>query len=251
LIQTVDNHANSSYHGLGLKATRRFSKGFTYLAGFTWSKAMDQGSAIRNNTGDNQFATDNYSFHREHALSQFHNGRRFVASVLYELPFGEGKPLATGRVARRIIGGWQVGSIVTFSDGTPINIGQIGDPLVVGTPNVPDATGISPIPANRNPDNFYNIAAFSASDPTLAYRFGNTGRNLLLTPGLQQWDFSAEKNTKIREGQSLEFRFEAFNFLNHPNYNPPAADVRTPSTFGRITTARTMREMQIGIKYVF
>ncbi len=251
LIQTVDSHGNSTYHGLALKATRRFAKGITYLAGFTWSKALDQGSAIRNNTGDNQFATDNYEFHREHALSQFHNGHRFVASVLYELPFGTGKPFANGRLIGKVAGGWQLGSIITLSDGTPINIGQIGDPLNIGTPNVPDATGISPIPSNRNPDNFYNIAAFNATDPTFAYRFGNTGRNLLTTPGLQQWDFSATKNTQIRERHSLEFRFEAFNFLNHPNYNTPSVDPRSAATFGRITTARTMREMQFGFKYIF
>ena len=97
------------------------------------------------------------------------------------------------------------------------NVGQIGDPLNIGTPNVPDATG----------------------------------RNLLVTPGLQQWDFSATKNTRIRGRHSFEFRFEAFNFLNHPNYNTPSVDVRTPATFGRITSARTMREMQIGLKYIF
>lgn len=251
LIQTVDNHGNSNYNGLSIKATRRFAQGLTYLAGFTWSKALDQGSAIRNNTGDNQFATDNYNFKREHALSQFNTGRRFVSSVLYELPFGTGKRFAKGRVVGNIVGGWQLGAIVTLSDGTPINVGQIGDPLNIGTPNVPDATGISPIPAHRTPDNFWNIAAFSASDPTLAYRFGNTGRNLLLTPGLEQVDFSSTKTTRIREGQSFEFRFEAFNFFNHPNYNPPSPDVRTPSTFGKITTARTMREMQFGFKYIF
>lgn len=252
LIQTVDNHGNSTYNGLALKATRRFAKGLTYLVGFTWSKALDQGSAIRNNTGDNQFATDNYNFHREHALSQFHTGRRFVSSYLYELPFGTGKRWLNGRsIVNYFVGGWQLGGILTFSDGTPINVGQIGDPLNIGTPNVPDATGISPIPANRTPDNFYNIAAFSASDPSLAYRFGNAGRNVLLTPGLKQWDFSLTKDTRVKEGQSVEFRFEAFNFTNHPNYNTPALDVRQPATFGRITTARTMRELQFGVKYIF
>jgi hypothetical protein len=251
LIQTVDSHANSSYHGLAIKATRRFSRGFTYLAGFTWSKAMDQGSAIRNNSGDNQFATDNYNFHREHALSQFHTGRRFVSSILYEFPFGPGKSYLSTGIGSRVFGGWQIGSIVTFSDGTPFNIGQIGDPLSIGTPNIPDATGISPIPTNRTPDNFYNIAAFNASDPTFAYRFGNAGRNVLTTPGLKQWDFSLTKNTRIREGHTVEFRYEAFNFPNHPNYNLPSVDPRAPATFGRITTARTMREMQFGVKYIF
>jgi hypothetical protein len=246
----VDSHANSDYEGLSLKATRRFAKGLTYLSSFTWSKAMDQGSAIRNNTGDNQFATDNYNFHREHSLSQFHNGGRFVTSLLYDLPFGEGKRMAGGRVANKIFGGWEAGSILTISDGTPINVGQIGDTLVIGTPNVPDATGISPIPSDRSPDKFWNVGAFSNADPNLAYRFGNTGRNLLLTPGLAQWDFSMTKTTRIREGHSFEFRFEAFDFINHPNYNPPSADIQS-STFGKITSARTMREMQFGFKYIF
>ncbi len=252
LIQTLDNHGNSGYHGLGLKATRRFAKGLTYLAGFTWSKAMDQGSSVRNNTGENQFATDNYNLRREHALSQFHNGHRFVTSLLYELPFGKGKRfLASGGAVNRLVGGWQLGSIVTLSDGTPINVGQIGDPLQIGTPNVPDATGISPIPTNRSPDKFWEITAFNVSNPELNYRYGNSGRNLLTTPGLKQWDFSLTKTTRIREGHNFEFRFEAFNVPNHPNFNFPANDPRQPATFGRITTARTMREMQFGFRYTF
>src|SRR4051794_10158926 len=252
LIQTLDNHGNSNYHGLALKATRRFSKGLTYLAGFTWSKATDQGSSVRNNTGENQFATDNYNLRREHSLSQFHKGHRFVTSVLYELPFGAGKPYLSGRgLVNTLVGGWQIGSIVTLSDGTPINVGQIGDPLQIGTPNVPDATGISPIPPNRSPDNFWNAAAFNATNPELLYRFGNTGRNPLTTPGLKQWDFSLMKETRIREGHRVEFRVEAFNMPNHPNYLAPATDVRQPATFGKITSARTMRELQFGFKYNF
>ncbi len=252
LIQTLDNHGNSNYHGLGLKAQRRFSKGLTYLAGFTWAKSTDGGSSVRNNTGENQFATDNYNLRREHALSQFHNGHRFVTSVLYELPFGKGKRLMnTGGAVNLILGGWQVGTILTLSDGTPINVGQIGDPLLIGTPNVPDATGISPIPSDRSPDKFWNAAAFNVTNPELVYRYGNGGRNLLTTPGLKQWDFALSKDIQIRENHKVEFRFEAFNFPNHPNFNPPGVDVRIPATFGRITTARTMRELQFGFKYIF
>ena len=103
----------------------------------------------------------------------------------------------------------------------------------------------------ESPDKFWNIAAFNATDPSLFYRFGNTGRNLLTTPGLKQWDFSLMKETQIREGHRVEFRFEAFNMPNHPNYLAPAIDVRQPATFGKITAARTMRELQFGVKYNF
>jgi hypothetical protein len=73
----------------------------------------------------------------------------------------------------------------------------------------------------------------------------------LLTPGVRQWDFSLVKSAVLREGHSLQFRFEAFNFANHPNWNTPATDARNPATFGKITSARTMRELQFGLKYLF
>ena len=68
---------------------------------------------------------------------------------------------------------------------------------------------------------------------------------------MAQWDFSLTKNTTITEGQTLQFRFEAFNFANHPNWNPPGRNIRAPRTFGVVTSARTMRELQFGLKYIF
>lgn len=59
------------------------------------------------------------------------------------------------------------------------------------------------------------------------------------------------KNTSITEGHTLQFRFEAFNFVNHPNCNPPASNIRSPATFGRAVSARTMRELQFGLKYIY
>ena len=123
--------------------------------------------------------------------------------------------------------------------------------MVIGTPNVPDATGISPIPSDRSPDKFWNVAAFSNSDPNLAYRFGNTGRNLLLTPGLAQWDFSMTKTTRIREGHSFEFRFEAFDFINHPNLSGPQL-TPTSSQFGEITSKTGLaRTLQLSLRFYF
>src|SRR5215467_6339534 len=82
----------------------------------------------------------------------------------------------------------------------PVNVGSISGTLNIGNDgNHPNATGISPVPTNRTSSNFWNIAAFDTRNPNLAYQFGNVGRNVLLTPGVVQWDISALKNIRIRE----------------------------------------------------
>ena len=252
-IQQLDPMVNSNYHAFNAKVQQRFSQGLTYLAGYTWSKAIDGGSAIRTNSGDNLYPRDTYDMSFERGLSQFHVGQRFVASILYELPFGPGKPFANaGGVAGKVLGGWQVGSILTFADGAPMNVGNIGDTNSVNQlGNYPHAIGISPIPAVRSVDKFWEIAAFDSTNPNLTYLSGNVGRNVLFRPGTRQWDFSVVKNTIIHEGHSLQFSFEAFNFPNHPNWNAPSNNPTNAATFGRITSARTMREMQFGLKYQF
>jgi hypothetical protein len=252
-IQQVDGSVNSNYHALAAKVQQRFSRGLTYLASFTWSKAIDTGSAIRTNSGDRLWPTDSYDIDAERGLSQFHVGRRFVGSSVYELPFGTGKTwLNNGGIAGAIFGGWQIGAILTLSDGAPTNLTNIGDTFAVGgLGNNPHATGISPIPVNRSVENFWNIAAFDTTNPNLSYLPGNVGRNVLIRPGTRLLDASITRNIRIREGHSLQFRWEAFNATNHPNWNAPSTDARNATTFGKITSARTMREMQIALKYLF
>ena len=175
-----------------------------------------------------------------------------VASFLYELPFGKGRAFAnSSHVADLVIGGWQVGSIITLSDGTPVNVGNVGDRNNTGVENWPDATRISPFPANRTTEQFWNRAAFDVSNPELTVRDGTVGRNILITPGLTNWDFSLHKTFNLFEGHQLQFRFESFNFTNHPNWNSPGADARNAATFGVINSARTMREQQFALKYIF
>jgi hypothetical protein len=85
---------------------------------------------------------------------------------------------------------------------------------------------------------------------------GNVGRDVIRGPGQQYWDFATHKSFRVREGHSLTFRFEAFNFANHPAFGRPAASVGTtttlPATFGTITTLQVpMRQIQLGLKYAF
>ena len=242
---------NSNYNGLSFKLTQRFSHGLTYLTAFTWSKAIDYGSALRPADGETTTPINPYDFRQDRGLASHHVGKRFVTSILYDLPVGRGKALANwGGIPDKILGGWQLGSIVTFSQGTPRTPSPIGDTTNTGFGTYPDATGISPIPTDRSVTRFWNVAAFNTTNPELVYRYGNTTRSVLLNPGIRQWDFSLMKNFQIVERHSLQFRFESFNFPNHPNWNAPSSDATSP-TFGVVQTARTMRQIQFGLKYSF
>jgi hypothetical protein len=249
IIQQVDNVVNANYHAFNLKATRRFARGLNVLAGYTWSKAIDDASGIRSSSGEQSIAVYDWDLRRERGLSQFHTGHRFVSSILYEVPFFASAP----GFAKSIFAGWQLSGIVTFSTGNPVRVATIGDTNAIGGEgNYPNATGISPTEGAGTAQRFWNIAAFENTSPELRYLFGNIGRNVLTGPGYAQLDGSLLKNIKLPfEGHSLQFRWEMFNATNHANWNVPASDVRNPATFGLITTARTMREMQVGLKYLF
>jgi len=252
-IQEVDGSGKANYHSLGTKLTRNFSSGLTYLAGYTWSRSIDTGSAIRTHDGDTLFPQNSYNIAAERALSSFHVGHRLTTSALYELPFGKGKRFMDGgnAVLNQLVGGWQVGSIITLQTGFPITVTSGRDQSNTGAGfDRPNATGAEvALPrGQQNPQRFFNTDAF-ALQPFGA--FGNTGRNTLIGPGLINWDFSILKNFRIAEGHELQFRFEGFNFANHPNWAPPNTS-RTSAGFGQIAGTRVnMRELQFGLKYIF
>ena len=252
-IQSVNGVVSSNYNAMSTKLTQRLTKGLTSLVSFTWSRAIDDGSALRPSLLTNGSPLNWYNFTSNRGLSDFNVSRRLVTSVLYELPFGKGKSFGSNwpGFMDRIGGGWQLGSILTFADGTPINVGGIGDVTNTENSSLPDATGISPFPSNQTAQQFWNIAAFNATNSQLNFRYGSTARNVLLTPGTVNWDFSAIKNTTILEHHLLQFRFEGYNFANHPNWLSPSTNVLAPSTFGVITAAKTMRQLQFALKYTF
>ncbi|BDC48797.1 hypothetical protein F183_A11130 [Bryobacterales bacterium F-183] len=261
-IQLVDNSGNANYNSLGTKLTKRYSSGLTALVSYTYSRSIDTGSAIRNQGGDTLFPQNSYCRQCERARSSFDVGHRFVTSILYDLPVGKGRSwnISNG-FANAVIGGWQVGSIVTFQSGFPITITQSGDPSNTGGQfDRPVATTISPYLDNPDPQRWYNPAAFSFTPDG---SFGNVGRNTVSSPPIRAWDFSALKNFAMpyKEGHQLQFRFEAFNVANHPiwgnpdtniNSGPRSAETGLGANFGRITGTRTnMRNLQLGLRYTF
>jgi len=249
IIQQVDGVVNSNYHAFNFKVTQRFARGLNVMAGYTFSKAIDDASGIRSSGGEQSIAKWDWDLRDERGLSQFHGAHRWAGSVLYEIPFLAGAP----RFARQALADWQLGSILTFSTGSPVRVSAIGDTNNIGGEgNYPDATGISPTLNAGTTERFWNIAAFDISSPELRYRFGNVGRNVLLAPGYANWDFSLLKNVNLPwEGHRMQFRWEVFNGTNRAKWNVPASDVRNAATFGRVLSARNMREMQFALKYLF
>ena len=266
-IQWVQDGGDGSYNSLSIKATRRFSQGFSVIGSYTWSKSLDTTSGIRVQGGDTLYPQNSYCLACEKGPSAFDTPHRMVTSVLYDLPAGKGRALnLTNPVVEAIVGGWQVGGILTLQSG------QAGHLTIGGVDNAgtgsggydrPNATGISPYLDNPTPSRYFSLDAFVEAPPG---QFGNAGRNSIRGPGVIQFDFEVHKQFRMpyKEGHALQFRMEAFNVLNHPNWGMPNLNILSgavrpgkPGTaahqnFGVVTSTSTaMRQIQFGLKYSF
>ncbi|MBI2685913.1 MAG: TonB-dependent receptor [Acidobacteria bacterium] len=240
--------SNSSYNGLWLSAEKRFTKGLTFQTSYTFSKSIDNNSV----GSSNPQVQDYRNLAAERALSDFDARQRFVLSGVYQLPL----PKGPNGLTRRLMDGWTVAPIVNLQSGNPfspiINAADArGSLLAFNRPFV--NLGVPLYTPNPDPSGFVNRAAFTQQ----ATGFGNAGRNILTAPGFQDIDFSVAKNTRIRESVSVQFRAEAFNLFNHPNFGQPVNNLLA-ANFGQITATRTTRgdlgssrQIQLGIKLLF
>jgi hypothetical protein len=250
-IQLVDNGGYGNYNGLSVKLTKRYSAGLTYLLGYTWSKSLDTGSAIRTHDGDTLFPQNSYCRTCEYGLSSFNVGHRLTTSILYDIPIGKGRRIGVDNgVLNAVVGGWQVGSILTWQTGFPITVTSGKDQSNTGAGfDRPDATGVDPNDiAERTTAKFFNTAAYVLE----AFgSHGTVGRNTLIGPSIFNWDASLLKNFTFTERTYLQFRFESFNAANHPNWGNPNTNVISAG-FGSIGGTRgNMRQLQLALKLVF
>ena len=251
---THSNRFNTLYHGLQTKLEKRYSKGMTYIVSYNWSHAI---SDIRGIPGSGEAPGENARFvlnpldlTRERGPAPTDIRHRFVGSLVYELPWGKGKKFGSswGGVADAVLGGWSVGSIVTLVGGTPATPGVQGNPANVGGGDRPDVVaGQDWRIDNPSPQQWWNPAALAVPE---ALTYGNAGKGILRIPGRQQWDFSAYKSFRFSEKYSAQFRFEAFNFTNTPQFNAPNTTVGNRN-FGLITGAANPRNLQLGLKFIF
>ena len=175
---------------------------------------------------------------------------RFVSSILYELPFGPGKPWAQRGVSGAILGGWQLTAIVNKSSGFPRDPAAGSDIPNTGSqtyrPNL--VSGQDPNDGAKTPQQWFNTAAFALP---AAFTYGDAGRNIVIGPGIFNTDASLIRNVTLGGSKSLQFRLEAFNLFNKPIWGDPTMAMSSP-LYGQINSTRSpMRELQIGVKFAF
>ena len=256
-FQVASAPAHSNYNALLARLQHRFTHGFTLLTAFSYGKSIDNGSAIRQQSNDLQQPSDDYNLRAMRGLSSFDFRRRLTNSLLFDLPFGKGHALLgnAGRAANAIVGGWQLGTILTLQDGFPFTA-TCGSGAIQngGDGCLADSTGVNPNSprGQQDPRRFFNTAAFVNRNPGgEQFRYGNAGRGTLIGPGIIDWDFSLSKRFNITERHRMEFRAEIFNFPNHPLFGFPGASPGT-SNYGIISgTSIDSRQLQFGLKYSF
>jgi len=255
-IQYVHDWGTANYNAFSIKATRRFSKGLNVTASYTLSKSLDETSGVRSQGNEQLFPQNNECLYCDYGRSAFDVHNRIVGSALYELPIGPGKLVPVNNKAlNAAIGGWQVGGIFTHQTGA------VGFPLLGydnasianpgGNMDRPNVTGTSPYLSGsaRSLNDWVNKAAYTPAAPGF---YGNVKRGSYTGPGLTNLDASLHKQFLMpyNERHQLAIRFEAFNALNHPNWNNPTLTYSS-STFGRIGGTGAMRQLQLAAKYQF
>jgi len=247
---------SAHYNSLQLSAEKRYSNGLQYLLAYTWSKAMDNGGSgyfgVENGPGGFAAVQNIYNIKNDWGVSAYDITQYLSASIMYELPFGKGKPWLNHGPASYIFGNWQVNTITALRSGQPYNLDVLGDvgnvgngvgwfsyarPNLVGNPHV----------SNPTPQQYFNPAAFSIPVDS----FGNFGKNVLRSASVYNVDFSLFKTFPIKESMSLEFRAEAFNVFNIQNLAPPGVDIGTADAGVVNAVAVPPREIQLGMKFRF
>jgi len=227
---------------------RHTSRRLEFLAGYTFSKSLDQSSSLGEEVNPLNPALSK-------ALSAFDVKQNFVVSYSYQLPFD--------RIAssNRLTKGWVISGITHISTGFPVTLYNYGDNSLLGAaPNGVNNYGVDepqftpgPLELNHNPRNgnpYFNTARFSLQPLGTP---GNAKRRFFFGPGMNNYDMALMKSLPVTESRSFAFRIEAFNIFNHAQFYGPASvngNINS-SSFGQVVSALAPRLMQASIKFNF
>jgi hypothetical protein len=230
----------SWYHSLQLGLEKRFSRGYTISANYTWSKFMQ---ATETYQADDLRPTE--------VISDLDRPHRLAVSAIYELPFGKGRRWLTALnpIASRLVGGWQLSGVYTWQSGAPINWGNLIFNGNINSIKLP--SGQQSVARWFNTDAGFekNAALQLASNVrTFPFRFG-----FIRADNINNYDLSIIKNTMVTEKLNAQFKGEFLNALNHPLFPAPNT-TPTVVAFGQInpsTQANYPRRVQLSIKFIF
>jgi len=261
-IQWMENRVSSTYKSLQLRLEKRFTNGLTGNVSYTLGEALSgapdhistSGGGAGIDTGVFREPQDGNNLRAEYGPTEFDIRHRFVASYIWELPFGRGRHWGNSwnRAMDLAFGGWQVTGIhvlqsglaltATLSGANVVNLGgeRRARPNLVGEPELSES--------QRTLARWFNTDAFAAF--AVPQAFGNAGVGIMRGPGVANFDFTFAKNFQVTDRRYFQFRTEIFNAFNHPNFGPPNI-ARDSSGFGQILSAAPARIIQFGVKFYF
>lgn len=234
---------SSIYHSLQAKVERRFSKGLSILAAYTYSKSLDTASGPFGDNRNPNFPQNSYDVAAEKAVSDFNFPQRLSLAYLWTMPFGTSTTKLQNQHFNYLIKGWEVGSVLTVESGppfTPVVSGNVSGADEINNSTVqaaipmdtdrPNVASPSFYPSRQTPQQWVLASAFSTP---ANFTFGNAGRNILRGPGLGSCDFSVLRTIALKESAKVQLRGELFNIFNRANFDIPQNIVNAPS-FGQI-----------------
>lgn len=241
----------SNYNALQVSVENRPRvSGLYILASYTYSRSLDEGAGGNSSSGDPRNDIQNpRNIRADYGLSNFNYTHRLTDSMIYQLPFGHGRKFLAnaGTFADEALGGWEATSILTLQSGPPFTLSLSNPTANTGSFTRPNRICNGNLSASKQSiHEWFDVSCFVNPQQ---YTFGNAGRNILIGPGLETWDFGLDKNFPIGERLGMQFRVETFNLLNHPNFGLPNHSIGNPGA-GTITDQITnAREIQFAARF--
>ena len=269
-IRETDNVASSMYNALQVTWNHRFSSGLQAGVVYTYSKVMDDGSNQRD------IIPDTYYAHNLWGPAEFDTRHVFIANFLYALPF-----FKNSNISGKILGGWQLSGLIQYQSGTPTSIGRGTDYAGVGADGSL-AGGIGQYWVfnnssldyqktmahnNGNSDANWWVYPFNepgcsalgsgctlkwSAPPAGTFNHQNGIRDMIYNPGFENYNLGLFKDFKIREAVGMQFRAEAYDAFNHPNWNGVGTDPTNLTTFMKVTSkSGDVRNLQLSLRFHF
>lgn len=255
-IQEEESVVNSQYNGLQVQWERRFTSGSSFGFSYTYSKSMDGGSNYRD------IVPDTYNTSNLWGPSEYDERNVVIFNWIYALPFLKNNNQLEGKM----LGGWSLAGTVQWQSGTPCGVGANNDYAgageygsfgcgsegqfwnINGPVTINTGAFAGPVTNSSSP-RYFTVSASAPATGTFNLTPGV--RDSIYGPDFEDWNLSMFKTFVVSERAKFEFRAEAYDFINHPNWSNPNYTA-TSGQFGMITSKTNLaRNLQLSLRFVF